>query len=366
MDVLAYSAFNRQKQLNQEIANKRSCLESLNPSVETQRTVCWLKCIEPCLLREPHHTEYWNLIPDLTGPNTQGFKVCDTGNLNYFTCGACCCWVVPAGVTRARFQIWGAGGGSGSKTSCNPNYGASSTGAGLFGGTGAYASVIIPVTAGCVYTLCAGCAHCCMSTGGGCAYPGCASFVSGAGLCNFCAEGGYTTSSDLMARYGSCDICYLSGRGCSGGGFTCGGAAVGYILSGCNTGGIVPYVPGALYFGTTTCPTSVSSPSIVYGISGMFPKIGSICTGSNICGVYGCQVHPPIYGYEFESQCEANLNTNTLPGGGFCGDRFFGCSNCATNGPLRIPSAGGYGSWGWGCCFPGDRGRMGMVCVTFC
>ena len=92
---------------------------------------------------------YWCKIPQMTGA-TGSVKVCDASG--YYRCGASCTWTVPAGVTCAQFQLWGPGGGSMAPCCC---------GLQPFGSTGAYATAIMPVTAGNVYTLCAGCAQCC-------------------------------------------------------------------------------------------------------------------------------------------------------------------------------------------------------------
>ena len=124
----------------------------------------------------------WCMIPKNAaegGSWTGGFKVCDT--TSYKRCNASCNWTVPAGVTCARFQVWGAGGGSGTGCCCggSPN-----------GGNGAYASIIMPVTAGQTYALCAGCAYCCYTERAQMTADGDASYVQGQGLTNFCAEGG--------------------------------------------------------------------------------------------------------------------------------------------------------------------------------
>jgi len=68
-----------------------------------------------------------------------------------------------------------------------------------FGATGAYAVTCIPVVAGCQYTLCAGCAFCCFPCFSTSGCHGCASYVTGAGLCNFCAMGG--TRGDVTCYY---------------------------------------------------------------------------------------------------------------------------------------------------------------------
>ena len=355
MDVLAYSAFNQQITLNQQITAKTSCLATKCSETAALQAVaagfsaaavCWVQCVEPCLLRKPYEgyaSGYWALIPGLTGAS-QGFKVCD-GN-SQFNCGASCSWTVPAGVTRARFQLWGAGGGGALARCC---------GGSPFGSTGAYASVIIPVTAGDSYTICSGCAFCCFSCNSNYnsfqgRVPGCPSFVTGTGLCNFCANGGQGRLGNWMAAYGRTNtnrlgfINYNSAGPC----FCCMGSHYCFNNS-CATCGAIGYVPGAAYFGTTT---SATAPSIVYGIRGMWP---SICFNTDH---HGYQCHPPIYGFESTSQCALSW-TSTCCAGGFR----------AACGYLQIPGAGSYASTTMGgctCSQCGDMGRMGMVCVTFC
>lgn len=349
MDVLAYSAFNQQVTLNQQITAKTSCLSTKCSEVAaltataagfTPAALCWVQCIEPCLLRTPvTGVSYWSQIPSLTGAS-QGFKVCDVNA--QFNCGATCTWTVPAGITRARFQLWGAGGGSGVGCCC---------GGSPFGSTGAYASVIIPVTAGNTYTICSGCAFCCFpSVGGVGRMPGCPSWVTGTGLCNFCAMGGQGKLGNMMTALGALNpnrlqnpICSNSGPCfCDGGGYFC-------FASSCASCGIIPYAPGAAYFGTTN---STTTPSIVYGIRGSWPLV---CITTNN---YGYQCHPPIYGFESTSQCNPSYSS-----GNCCG-----CVCRASCSVLQVPGAGGFYSHqmggGTGGC--GDMGRMGMVCVTYC
>lgn len=347
MDVLAYSAFNQQVTLNQQIIAKTSCLSTkCSETAALQATaagfsaaaVCWVQCIEPCLLRLPATCSLWNNIPDITA--TSGLKVCRCAGGSFFNYGACCAWTVPAGATRARFQLWGAGGSSGHGCCC---------GGSPWGSSGAYASVIIPVTPGCVYTLCAGCAEQAFGCGGTpyCRTSGCPSFVTGAGLCNFCANGGQGRLSTWMAAYGvrcarrlaaigynycgpyictsGSDYCYSSSCGC--------------------TGGIIPNVPGASYFGTTTSSTS---PSIVYGIRGMWSRIST----SNYSV---CNWHPPIYC--FSGECAVTLTSSCA-----------GCFRRASCGVMAFPSAGGAPTFVYAGCNTAisDYGRGGMVCVSWC
>ena len=107
------------------------------------------------LQTRPWDCQSWASIPTIVA--LDGFKVCDASGSeasNQMRCGATCSWVVPPGVTTARFQAWGAGAGSHNMCCC---------GGGMWGGSGAYASVIFPVTPGATYTICSGCAYCCMN-----------------------------------------------------------------------------------------------------------------------------------------------------------------------------------------------------------
>jgi len=357
MDVLAYSAFNQQVQLNQQIVAKTSCLSTkCSETAALQATAagfsaaatCWVQCIEPCLLRRPFEgfqSGYWSCIPDLSGA-TGAFKVCRCAGNSYFNYGACCAWTVPAGVTRARFQIWGAGGGSGAACCCGQS---------PFGSTGAYASVIIPVTAGSTYTLCAGCAACtltCSTNASIGRIPGCPSYVTGTGLCNFCANGGQGRLGTWMAAYGN--ACYCRVFSIANGYTSCGpwicnnGVDLCHCSAACS-GGNIPFVPGASYFGTTTSSTS---PSIVYGIRGMWPCFLSYNYGGSN------QRHPPIYSFNYSTMCSISFSSTC------CGWTRQGC--CAY---LNFPGAGAAPSFASGgsntiCADPAGRG--GMVCVSYC
>lgn len=98
--------------------------------------------------------------------------------------GYCSIWTVPDGVSQARFELWG-GGGSGAGSSCC-NAGLRASG----GQGGNYASKTITVCPGWQYTVCAGGTYPCRYIRTCCGGPGCASFVLGCNLSNFCALGG--------------------------------------------------------------------------------------------------------------------------------------------------------------------------------
>jgi hypothetical protein len=110
-----------------------------------------------------------------------------TGNLGS---GYCCAFTVPTGVTQMFIEIWGGGGGGGGGAWCW------CCGFGTGGGGGAYAKKYLSsVSAGSSYTICVGAggqggipgssSACC------CGQKGVTTYVTGPGLTNFCAEGGY-------------------------------------------------------------------------------------------------------------------------------------------------------------------------------
>ncbi len=366
MDVLQYTAFNQQVEYQKQIREKEDCYRTLvNEKVGTSggggtaALVCWLENIEPCLLWKPVNWEnestigmpkYWNCIP--TGDGwIGGIKVCDA--TGYYRCGCSCTWTVPSGITCARFQLWGAGGGS----SASRNYGDSP-----FGSTGAYASAIMPVTAGQSYTICAGCAYCCYATYGSYGrVGGCPSWVQGPGLCHFCAEGGQGNLRNRNAMMGS-RYQYRFTDQCCG---DAGGCLCEYGNHVCNQQncsickGPMKFTAGSMYNGCMTCPDiyteeNLSENSIIYGIRGIWSQY---CHQIN---KYGYDIHPPIYGFEMSTQCCQTWTT-----GSCCGRTFSawgGSYNC-----LRFPSAGGWGTYmnsgSDGSC--GDAGKFGMVCVSY-
>jgi len=349
IDVLAYNSLSAEiKPLRNAVNALQCCIDTTNASISavqgsitTQLACC--ACVEAQVAANatslvanagPNQAHLWCLIP--TGSSwTGGVLVCDTsGN---FRCGATCTWTVPGGVTCARFQIWGAGGGSGAAGCC---------GGSVFGSTGAYASVIIPVSAGQVYTLCAGCAAQCYPTrlSGTGRFPGCPSFVLGTGLSNFCANGGQGRMGTWMQMYGRRNPRRLANVTWNYGWCLCGqGTNFCAAVSNSRSGGEIPYVAGASYFGSTT------NNSLVYGIRGMWNRA---CWEP----FQGYFVHPPIYGFESTSQCCFTWTATC------CGRT---CSACC--GFLAIPGAGGVPSTStfqnYGAC--GDMGKGGMVCVCF-
>jgi len=144
-----------------------------------------------------------------TSLQTQGTCVLQlTGGLGGTgTCGpgsgVSCQWNVPAGVSSVVIEIWGGGGGGGSAVMCQCDT------IGNGGGGGAYARKTLAVTAGTCYTICVGAggaggglgtllsnatsATCCCGASGGTTY------ITGTGLANLCAEGGYGGESRISS-----------------------------------------------------------------------------------------------------------------------------------------------------------------------
>lgn len=353
MDVLRYSAANAKSYLQTEITAKQSCVAvkgpqttALAPAAEifSAEYRCWVQTIEPSLIGHPAQTSLWACVPTGSGWSG-GFTVCgnDGQTGQYFSQGNDCNWTVPTGVSCARFQVWGAGSGSGSGGMCcsiSP-----------FGGTGAYASIIMKVNAGEIYTLHSGCApRVCAYCTFSCQRPdGDKSFVQGPGLCNFCAEGGIGELGKWMSCNGRYAVgsCYFGSKCIPGYGYAvCGEGGFGcWSATGVGVCCILPFTPGANYFGN-------SARGAVYGIKGMFSALCS-CGNNNAA----CYCHPPIFGFTAESQCTVFYD-------GIC----CGSANQACCGRLRVPGAGGWPSTAFGGAVSmyGDcSGKMGIVCVCF-
>jgi hypothetical protein len=130
------------------------------------------------------------------GPNC-----CDQYNANLV-----CFWCMPQGTTKATFEIWGGGGGGASMRGCH---------GGLPGGMGAWASKTVTssdFSDGDCYLLCAGWGgqwYCCSCIG----CRGCKSYVTGNGLSNYCADGGFGGYVYCFCYYRQCCISGPNGDG---------------------------------------------------------------------------------------------------------------------------------------------------------
>lgn len=309
----------------------------------------------------PWNCDSWASIPSISV--VDGFKVCDVSAseaANQLRCGATCTWTVPAGVTTARFQIWGAGAGSHNMCCC---------GGGMWGGSGAYASAIVPVTPGSQYIICAGCAQCCwMQSAGPTAGGGSSSWVTGPNLSNFCADGGDPSPYCWLQRAhgrgtasGYCVImnaqsyCTKVSKGtvygwcmCSGGGFCWSNT--------CSGRDSIPFTTSCrMWYGTVSNPTK--SCHFVIGAPGMFnaANLAANPGGSN----EGCMylTHPPIVNLTCEC-CSVYMNS-----GNTCCGRL-GNVQCNV---FTWPSRGGYPTSVSGGTdnLGGGYGAAGMVCVQW-
>jgi hypothetical protein len=322
------------------------------------------------LQTRPWDCQSWASIPTIVA--LDGFKVCDASGseaANQMRCGATCSWVVPPGVTTARFQAWGAGAGSHNMCCC---------GGGMWGGSGAYASVILPVTPGATYTICSGCAYCCMMrsegpTGG----AGSPSYVTGPGLCNFCADGGdpspwcwlqrATSRSDGYCVIMNAQNYYnkVSYKGTYYGWCMCGGGGFCWSNS-CSGRDAIPFTTSCrTWYGCVHAPTKGCH--FVIGAPGMFnsANMGSGYDGDrkaeNYDGAYTeyCLqlTHPPI----------VNLTCDVCSWGICAGATCAGCFGKIQCGVFPYPSRGGRATYVGGGCdnCGGSYGGMGMVCVQW-
>lgn len=328
----------------------------------------------------PYCPTWWPTIPTLpggseclagtnpsTGTEYAGFKVCGTN----FTVGAVCTWTVPAGATIARFQLWGAGGRSGSGCCC---------GGSTWGTNGAYASIIIPVTPGCQYTLSAACG-CNLPTKwntGGAPTRSSPTSVIGAGLCNVCAMSGLDTSHwcimayDLGSSYFTNGCCRWSATDCfAAGGCICNGGNDFCFSNSCSSCGCIGYSCSntTRFYGCAAGALNCAAINLMYGsqVAGIPGLNGSMCFDTNF---YGNATAAPIYGYNKTCAAEVICANDGTTRGGLC------CNHCGYA-YRRYPGAGGTVSWLFGgctitcdpsgcvICCGGDIGRSGMVCVTY-
>lgn len=227
--------------------------------------------------------------------NTTGAGAClfqltggASGNANYNAAsatGISCSWTVPSGVSSIVIEIWGGGGGGGAAPSGVCSERASG------GGGGAYAKKSLAVTAGSSYTICVGsggnggtptsASVCCCGLKGGTTY------VTGTGLNNFCAEGGYGGESRCGSMYYNI-ISPNGGWPGSGGDINARGFDGGSVgggnsdtYSGWTYGGGSPFGGRNSYMGHSCCNVQADNSSQngvrgggIIGIIGLFPGGG--------------------------------------------------------------------------------------------
>lgn len=289
----------------------------------------------------------WACVFPQLGTCTGALCVFDSAS-GYLRCGQCCLWTVPAGATLAKFELWGAGAGSGAGNCC----GGSPTGA-----TGAYATIIIPVTAGCQYTLCAGCAHAtqsyCTTT---CDLSGCKSFVTGYGLTNLCAEGGCASLSNrqkIMNRL--CNYNVGDGNFNSFKSPMYGDSNVGT----CICSGFYLCQPGS-WGSCDVIPIMPDCSRTFYGTPfGHSSLLGGACWDTNY---YGYDIVPPTVSPADGLSLCIGCCCYTWSSGTCCGYRGSAC-----NGVRCVPGAGGTPThiMGGNTELYGDWGRGGMVKISW-
>ena len=360
VDVLTYNAL---AEINQGLRDKIQALDASITEVQSGGSggggganEANIKLVKYSGARNPL---LWCLIPKdpASGSWTTGFKVCDQSG--YLRCGCNCSWTVPSGVTCARFQLWGAGASSGNSCCC---------GYGIPGSSGAYASVIIPVSSGQTYTICSGCAQCCHPCWGGGNTVGNPSYVQGTGLTNFCAQGG---RSNIC-----CTIKAHNNQGGTGKGLGQYSNWL-YYMGMCaqyngNDMCLQSSIPQSAYSWPRGSQNRYHWPQIdeeevtyygtasqgeIYGHNGLY---GQFMTGG---GFRACALHAPTYGFlGCNDTCQNNTSYEAC-----CYNRG-GCCSMASQGCNQVPSRGG--SYNMKCGghtgYPqGDFGRMGMVCICY-
>jgi hypothetical protein len=296
-------------------------------------------------------------MPGLPISMTNRIKVCGAGGSWYCGVGASCTWTVPAGATKAKFQLWGGGMGSNPGCCCGGSPG---------GVTGAYAEAVLCVTPGEQYTICAGCSctqFCCSNSTPG---PGCMSGVTGPGICCLKADG--ASGSDIncnalngvRSAIGSGAACrryqniYCTDSGpcwCSSNEYC--------FTSSCGTCGVVPVYPNCCS-GSCAC-SCINDTRAVAGEQGSVRThrglIGGGCLDTNN---YGYHVRPPVI----------DSDTGKLfTGGCMCGSFTSGscCGGCLAAGWTWHPGHAGAFThvMGGAADFYGDTGRAGMVQISW-
>jgi hypothetical protein len=248
-------------------------------------------------------------------------------------------WCAPTGTTKIRFEIWGGGGSGASMRGCH---------GGTPGGSGAWASATIGTSAACVsaskafvegdcFDLCSGWGgqwYCCSCIG----CRGCKSYVTGSGLNNFCADGGF-------GGYVYCN-CYW--RQCCISGPSGDGRGVDY---------------GWHYMGRSGCCTPYyGADEGEYGVPGWYTNYCGCGSDQNNCWIKQWVPHSP--GISSKGPTHSGMRVQ----GNACRNEWAHCSvSGTTRGHYNFPRAGGGMSGttcGDGqCC--GQPGGTGMVRVIY-
>lgn len=281
-----------------------------------------------------------------TIPTACGFMVCDTSG--YARCGATCSWTVPSGVTRAQFMLWGPGGSTGSTCCCGGSF---------FGPTGAFAVVNIPVTAGCAYTICAGCAYCCYASQTTVGVIGCPTFVTGFNLSGVCALSGISCMLQYNLSNGgnNSSLNWWSNNNCSYSTCVCDCDGVGWDFCGGPSSTISSDYSLSKF--SVSYGSVSGSNATIYGIPGMYPRM---CMLAGFGSSPSYTMSAPIFGFPYTSMCCYCYSSGAI------------ISNTPTaiNNRTPIPGQGGWPASIFGgndaASYTGDSGRMGAVCISYC
>ena len=288
--------------------------------------------------------------------NTNVCKVCNQ-NWKYGEGPESTTWTVPTGASRVKFQVWGAGHGTNPACCC---------GGQSFGTTGHYAEMTMDATPGESYTICAGCScsrYCCSNAGAG---FGCASGVTGPGICCLLADGAgcYNSPCEDMKGMRCCFGLSNCGRWqnpycTTSGPCFCGCGEYCYDNS-CATCGVVPVYPTCCSGPNPGCSCACDDRNATHqegeahrGIVG-----GGCLETSN----YGYHIRPPVIdsdsGLMFSDSC-----------GCYCQDFTSGtcCGGCNGKDWDAHPGMGGAGThiMGGTTNHKGDTGKSGMVQISW-
>tara|TARA_B100000900_G_scaffold118626_1_gene100010 strand:- start:4435 stop:5838 length:1404 start_codon:yes stop_codon:yes gene_type:complete len=307
--------------------------------------------------------ENWYGVSAGGGSNVQGkrlsdsnyLKVCAT-NWKYGYGPTTCTWTVPAGASTAKFQAWGAGKGTNPACCC---------GGAPFGMTGAYSEIVIKVTPGDTYTVCAGCScskYCCSNNEPG---RGCASGVTGPGICCFNADGAHQNGGNcgalnmLRVNFGAGGACRrFQNPWCTDSG-PCWCSYSEYCFdNSCATCGQVPVAPDCCNQNYCSCATSACKEvdGICYGHRGI---VGGGCLDTNN---YGWHARPPIIDADDGSHWDCTQ-------GCYCASFSSNCCCGGCNGKDWDWHPGHGGSYthvmGGNNTHKADTGRAGMVQISW-
>ena len=291
--------------------------------------------------------------------DTDYVKICDSG-WKYGEGPATCTWVVPAGATCAKFQIWGAGYGTNGACCCGGN---------PWGSNGAYREAEMKVTPGDSYTVCAGCScqrYCCSNNLPG---EGCMSGVTGNGICCLKADGGHCYNGNCVEmNHMRSQVSGFAGGAChknmnpyctQSGPCWCNYSEYCFDNS-CATCGVVPVYPGCCYTQYCSCINDSCKVTGKDGPTrGHFGIHGGTCVDTNN---YGFHTRPPIIdsdtGAPWSQSCGCNCQTFTS---GSC------CGGCLGRDWATHPGHGGAPThvMGGNTNHFGDTGRAGMVQISW-